>query len=35
MTSTASPQPTVPPLPKPYETPSALNFSTVVGWPGA
>ena len=33
MTSTASPQPAVPPLPKPYETPSALNFSTVVGWP--
>jgi glucose/arabinose dehydrogenase len=33
MTSTASPQPTVPPLPEPYETPSALNFSTVVGWP--
>jgi glucose/arabinose dehydrogenase len=33
MTSTDSPQPAVPPLPKPYETPSALNFSTVVGWP--
>jgi glucose/arabinose dehydrogenase len=33
MTSTSESTPAVPPLPKPYETPSALNFSTVVGWP--
>jgi glucose/arabinose dehydrogenase len=32
MTSTSESTPAVPPLPKPYETPSALNFSTVVGW---
>jgi glucose/arabinose dehydrogenase len=25
--------PTVPPLPQPYATPSAVNFATVVGWP--
>jgi glucose/arabinose dehydrogenase len=33
MTSTSESTPAVPPLPKPYEAPSALNFSTVVGWP--
>jgi glucose/arabinose dehydrogenase len=33
MTSMSESTPAVPPLPKPYETPSALNFSTVVGWP--
>ncbi|WP_246148143.1 hypothetical protein [Skermanella pratensis] len=33
MTATPFPEPAVPPLPEPYQTPSALNFSTVVGWP--
>ncbi|EWY42176.1 sorbosone dehydrogenase [Skermanella stibiiresistens SB22] len=33
MTATPLSEPTVPPLPEPYQTPSALNFSTVVGWP--
>jgi glucose/arabinose dehydrogenase len=33
MTANIQSEPAVPPLPEPYQTPSALNFSTVVGWP--
>ena len=33
MTNSRPPVAAVPPLPEPYATESALNFSTVVGWP--